>query len=221
MRWAPFSATPQLRISQAPPRLMRFAGCAILRATQSLQCIGRLFLQVRNSVPPPVAKNPSPRDAATTSGFVCRPYPWAPPNLKQSEGLAPFSTRTRGAVCRLGGRAGRGRGRREPGFGRRAQGPGIRQTIDPMRGQEIASARKKPEPVSSFGTSGQAPALHASRIFHDLCLLSLIPSFSPCEAGTAAFRRRVRRLSSAVNHYATILVFCQGIQKKYFWRLWR
>jgi hypothetical protein len=85
---------------------------------------------------------------------------------------------------------------RTEGAGHRAKSPRTGETIDPMRAKTLRPL-KKPEPVSSFWSSGPAPALRASRVSHDLCLLSLIPSFSPREAAAAAFRRRARRLPSS------------------------
>jgi hypothetical protein len=176
------SATPDRRF-----RLERLAGCAFSAATQSLQCVGRLFLQVRKSVPQSDALNcrriairlirkpiSDPtcdyqtgsdmrgRHGVGSSG-LCRSFLSAgsSPILKAKRRAgAVFDADSWRRFVRLE-RPGGSRARtREPGFGRRARGPGIRQTIDPMRGQEITPAQKARTGFEPFRSSGRAPALH-------------------------------------------------------------
>src|SRR5580658_5613103 len=90
---------------------------------------------------------------------------------------------------------------------------------NPNPNRRIANGRRKP--LARYGAMGSAlrERLAPSELHHQLGHDRLIPSFSPCEAGAAAFGRRARRLSSSVSHYATVLVFCQVIQKENFWPL--
>src|SRR5580658_6365456 len=61
---------------------------------------------------------------------------------------------------------------RTEGAGFRAESPKLGDKTDDRSDAwpRNCARLKKPEPVSSFWTSGPAPALRAARVSHDLCL---------------------------------------------------
>jgi hypothetical protein len=124
---------------------------------------------------------------------------------RASEGLAPFWSRIcvfvrrMDAICptrRAASLKGENQGtsvHESPSHNPRVMSPGTGTEDAVKTGQSIGCpARmrplKEPEPVSSLWISGRAPALHACECLTTLSS-NLIPSVSPCEAGSGRFRR--------------------------------
>jgi hypothetical protein len=135
-----------------------------------------------------------------------------PPIFRRAKGWRRFRRGLVAPFADLRGRAVRGRTREEPGFGRRALGPGIRQTIDPMRAKKLRPLKKSPNRFRAFGQAdGRQPFMPStSRSLP----LSLIPSVGPCEAGRPLSVGVSGAFRPAMGHHATVSVFCQGISEK-------
>jgi hypothetical protein len=157
------------------------------------------------------------RDAASASGLSVVFYPRVPPIFSKAKGWRRFRSRFLAPFADLaaGRFAGEDGGSRASG--QRARAPGIRQTIDPMRGQEITPAIKARTGFELLDKRTGASPSCLTNISRPLSL-SLIPSFSPCEAGTAAFRRRARRLSSSDKSLCHSSGFLSSNSEKNCWR---
>ena len=178
MRWAPYSATPLRPPSDAvnPVDASQWATLTSDRICDITRDGGQRRLVL----------------AGLSLVFYLR----VPLNLEAGKGWRRFQ---RGLVAPFADlRAGRFAG--EHGGNRlRAKSPRTGDKTDGRSkgGQEFAPAPKSPNRFRALAQAdGRQPFQSLTSLSRTLPL-SLIPSVAPCEAGTAAFRRRVRRLSSS------------------------